>query len=101
MSRWATGFDTAWLQLERSTNRMVIHGVLFCDGPIEVEALRARIAQRWIATYPPLRQTPTWPLGPYGPARWIDDDPDLTRHVDTAALDAPGDDTALTATSAG
>ncbi|MEJ2869268.1 WS/DGAT domain-containing protein [Actinomycetospora sp. OC33-EN08] len=92
MDRWASGIDTAWLQLEQETNRMVVHGVLFCDGPLDLDALRARVQERWVAVYPGFRQRPTWPTGPIGPARWVDAPPDLTRHVTTMTLPAPGDD---------
>lgn len=95
MDRWASGIDTAWLQLEQPTNRMVVHGVLFCDGPVDVDAVRERVAQRWLPAYPGLRQRPTWSAGGLGPVRWVDDAPDLTVHVDTVALEAPGDDAAL------
>jgi diacylglycerol O-acyltransferase len=95
MDRWASGIDTAWLQLERETNRMVVHGLLFCDGPIDLDALRTRVAQRWVDVYPGLRQRPTWPTGPVGPARWVDSPPDLTTHISTMALEEPGDDAAL------
>ncbi|HEY2221735.1 WS/DGAT domain-containing protein [Actinomycetospora sp.] len=95
MDRWASGIDTAWLQLDRETNRMVVHGLLFCAGPVDLEALRERVAQRWVAVYPGLRQRPTWPAGPAGPARWVDAPPDLERHVTTMALPEPGDDAAL------
>ncbi|HSK61712.1 MAG TPA: wax ester/triacylglycerol synthase domain-containing protein [Actinomycetospora sp.] len=95
MDRWASGIDTAWLQLEQPTNRMVVHGVLFCDGPLDVEAIRDRVARRWVAVYPGLRQRPTWPAGGLGPVRWVDHEPDLTAHIGTVALEAPGDDAAL------
>ncbi|GAA4825986.1 wax ester/triacylglycerol synthase family O-acyltransferase [Actinomycetospora corticicola] len=95
MDRWASGIDTAWLQLEQETNRMVVHGLLFCDGPVDVEELRGRIRERWVDVYPGFRQRPTWPTGPIGPARWVDAPPDLTVHVTTMALPQPGDDHAL------
>ena len=95
MDRWASGIDTAWLQLEQPTNRMVVHGVLFCDGPVDVATVRERVAQRWVAVYPGFRQRPTWPAGGLGPVRWVDDEPDIAAHVDTVDLAAPGDDAAL------
>ncbi|MCD2185607.1 WS/DGAT domain-containing protein [Actinomycetospora soli] len=91
MDRWASGIDTAWLQLEQETNRMVVHGVLFCDGTVDLEELRTRVRERWVDVYPGFRQRPTWPTGPIGPARWVDAPPDLTVHVTTMALPAPGD----------
>jgi len=95
VDRWASGIDTAWLQLEQPTNRMVVHGVLFCDGPVDVGAIRDRVAERWVPAYSGLRQRPTWPAGGLGPVRWVDDEPDLARHIGTGALEAPGDDAAL------
>lgn len=95
MDRWASGIDTAWLQLEQETNRMIVHGILFCAAPVDVEVLRARVRERWVEVYPGLRQRPVWPTGHLGPARWVDADPDLDEHVRTVALEAPGDDATL------
>jgi WS/DGAT/MGAT family acyltransferase len=95
MDRWASGIDTAWLQLEQETNRMVVHGVLFCDGPVDLEALRARVQERWVEVYPGFRQRPTWPTGSLGLVRWVDAPPDLAAHITTMTLPAPGDDAAL------
>ena len=95
MDRWASGIDTAWLQLEQPTNRMAVHGILFCEGPVDIDVLRERVRERWVAAYPGLRQRPTWPAGQLGPARWVDDPPDLTEHVRVVELDPPGDDAAL------
>jgi WS/DGAT/MGAT family acyltransferase len=91
MDRWASGIDTAWFQLEQETNRMVVHGVLFCDGPVDLGALRARVQERWVDAYPGFRQRPTWPTGSVGLVRWVDAPPDLTAHVTTMALEEPGD----------
>jgi diacylglycerol O-acyltransferase / wax synthase len=95
MDRWASGIDTAWLQLEQETNRMIVHGILFCEGPVDVDVLRERVRERWVAAYPGLRQRPVWTTGKLGPARWTDADPDLDEHVRVVALEAPGDDATL------
>ena len=68
--RWASGIDTAWLQLEREDNSVVVHGVLWCDGHVDVGALRERVRERWLPSYPGLRQRPVWGPGLLGPARW-------------------------------
>ena len=95
MDRWASGIDTAWLQLEQETNRMVVHGILFCDGAIDLDLLRRRVRERWVEVYPGLRQRPVWSAGQLGPVRWVDAAPDITEHVRTVALEAPGDDATL------
>ena len=95
MERWASGIDTAWLQLERDDNRMIVHGILFCEGPVDVALLRDRVRDRWVAVYPGLRQRPVWSVGKLGPARWVDADPDLDEHVRVVALEEPGDDDVL------
>ncbi len=95
MDRWASGIDTAWLQLEQETNRMAVHGILFCEGPVDVDLLRTRVRERWVAAYPGLRQRPVWTTGLLGPARWVDAEPDLDEHVRVVALEAPGDDPTL------
>lgn len=95
MDRWASGIDTAWLQLEQETNRMAVLGILFCAGPVDVDVLRERVRERWVPAYPGLRQRPVWSPGMLGPARWVDTAPDLDEHVRTVALEAPGDDATL------
>ena len=93
--RTASGIDTAWLQRERPDNSVVVHGILWCDGEVDLELLRARVAERWIPHYPGLRQRPEWSDNGLGPVTWVDVEPDLTHHVRSEPLDAPGDDTAL------
>jgi diacylglycerol O-acyltransferase / wax synthase len=95
MDRWASGIDTAWLQLEQPSNRMIVHGILFCEGPVDTDVLRERVRERWVEAYPGLRQRPVWNAGLLGPARWVDVAPDLDEHVRTVPLEAPGDDATL------
>jgi len=95
MDRWASGIDTAWLQLEQDTNRMIVHGILFCEGPVDVAVLRERVRDRWVGVYPGLRQRPVWTVGKLGPAQWVDAHPDLDEHVRVVALEEPGDDATL------
>lgn len=95
MGRWASGIDSAWLQLGHETNRMVVHGVVVCTGDLDVDVLRRRVADRWVPRYPGLRQRPTWPSGPLGPARWVDAEPDLHEHVRLAPLERPVDEAGL------
>ena len=41
--------DTAWLRMERPTNRMMITGVLMFVAPLEAGAIRALLAERFLA----------------------------------------------------
>ena len=95
MDRWASAIDTAWLQLGTETNRMVVHGIVVVTGDLDLDVLRQRVADRWVAHYPGLRQRPTWPNGPLGPARWVDAAPDLAAHIRPAELEGPVDDAAV------
>jgi hypothetical protein len=41
--------DTAWLRMERPTNRMMITGVLMFSGPLDPERIKALLAERFLA----------------------------------------------------
>lgn len=78
--------DTAWLRMERPTNLMMITGVMMLDTPLELPALKALLAERWLA-YRRFRQKAVdTPAG----AWWEDDaDFDIDWHVRLTAL--PGE----------
>lgn len=80
--------DTAWLRMERPTNRMMITGVLMFDGPLEAARLRALLLERFLA-YRRFRQKPV--LGVNG-AHWeTDADFDIDWHLRVAALPGTAD----------
>jgi len=80
--------DTAWLRMERPTNRMMITGVLMFAGPLDPVAIKALLAERFLA-YRRFRQRPV--LGVNG-AHWeIDPDFDIDWHVRVAALPGAAD----------
>jgi diacylglycerol O-acyltransferase len=61
--------DTAWLRMDRSTNLMMIVGILIFEGPVDYERLRATIARR-LAPFRRFRQRVV--VDPSG-AYWEDD----------------------------
>ncbi len=70
MARTPLGsIDHAWLRMDRPDNPMMITGVLTFDEPIDVERLRATIAER-IVPFPRLTQRVRRPL--LGRATWED-----------------------------
>ncbi len=75
--------DTAWLRMERPSNRMMITGVLKFDGPLALVGLKAVLAERFLA-YHRFRQRPV--VAATG--CWWEADPafDLDWHVRAAAL---------------
>ncbi|RYD14320.1 MAG: wax ester/triacylglycerol synthase family O-acyltransferase [Lysobacteraceae bacterium] len=75
--------DTAWLRMERPTNRMMITGVLVLAGTLSHARLKALLAERFLA-YRRFRQKAV--VGVNG-AHWVEDeDFDLDWHVRVAAL---------------
>ncbi|MET0523804.1 MAG: wax ester/triacylglycerol synthase family O-acyltransferase [Nocardioides sp.] len=79
--------DAAWLRMDSPTNLMVVNSVLWFDGPVDEEALRAVLADRLVSRFRRFRQRVAEDHG-----TWWEDDPnfDLTRHIHSVALPAPG-----------
>jgi WS/DGAT/MGAT family acyltransferase len=80
--------DTAWLRMERPTNRMMITGVLILAGTLDRARLKALLAERFLA-FRRFRQKAV--VGVNG-AHWVvDDDFDLDWHVRATALPGAAD----------
>jgi len=79
--------DTTWLRMERSTNLMVIVGVLVLEGPVDIARLESTLAKRILAI-PRFRQrTEVRPTGFW----WSDDEHfDIARHVKRIRLPGAG-----------
>lgn len=76
--------DTAWLRMERSTNLMMITGVMMFDEPLQLDKLKRAVKQRFLA-YPRFRQKVVDSAA--GGAVWEEDaDFDLDWHVRLSAL---------------
>lgn len=82
--------DAAWLRMDRAENLMVITSVLWFDDEIDVERLRAVLAERLVDRFPRFAQRVV-DGGALGGVRW-EDDPgfDLGLHLHHVALPAPG-----------
>ncbi len=75
--------DTAWLRMEKSTNLMMITGVLMFDEPIDIDRLKRTIAERFLA----FRRFRQKAVDTAAGAFWENDpDFDLDWHVRLTAL---------------
>jgi WS/DGAT/MGAT family acyltransferase len=84
--------DTAWLRMDRATNRMAIVGVLMFDTPLDYARLRAAVEAHWLR-YPRFRMRPR--EDPAG--AWWEETPrfDLDRHLKRVTLPGRGGPEAL------
>ncbi|NOK38448.1 wax ester/triacylglycerol synthase family O-acyltransferase [Corallococcus exercitus] len=79
--------DSAWLQMEEPANLMMITAVLWFDGAMDLERLRAVMRERLVERYPRFRQRVV--PGPLGAQHW-EDAPDfnLNEHLSTLRVPA-------------
>jgi diacylglycerol O-acyltransferase len=84
--------DTAWLRMDRATNRMAIVGVLIFDTPLDYARLRTTLEGR-LLTYDRLRRYPV--EGSLG--AWWAETPhfDIAKHLRRTRLPGAGDAAAL------
>ncbi|RKI49475.1 wax ester/triacylglycerol synthase family O-acyltransferase, partial [Corallococcus sp. AB049A] len=74
--------DAAWLQMEEPANLMMITAVLWFDGAVDLERLRAVVHERLVERYPRFRQRVV--PGPLGTLSWEDaPDFELDEHLST------------------
>ena len=90
------GIDSMFLSLESPTNLFHVGAVAVLDpstappgAPPPHEALR-RVIESRLERLGPLRQRPVTVPGGLDHPRWVDDAPDLDRHLRRGALPAPG-----------
>lgn len=87
--------DTAWLQMDRPTNLMMIASFMIFDEPIDYERFLQTIERRLLA-FDRFRQRVVPPRTPFGNYSWeLDPHFDLRAHIHRAAVPAPGDKAAL------
>jgi diacylglycerol O-acyltransferase len=85
--------DTAWLRMEIPANLMMITGVIVLGAPVDCERLKATLQKR-VLPFDRFRQRIVRPA--LGKPYWQDDpDFDLSYHLRSATLPAPGDQAAL------
>ncbi|HSD43857.1 MAG TPA: wax ester/triacylglycerol synthase family O-acyltransferase [Burkholderiales bacterium] len=84
--------DTAWLRMDRPTNRMVIVGVLLFDQPVDYERLKATFEARF-ARFDRFRCRPVEDVT----GAWWEETPrfDLAKHVRRARVPGKGGPEAL------
>ncbi|RKH88397.1 wax ester/triacylglycerol synthase family O-acyltransferase [Corallococcus sp. AB045] len=78
--------DTAWLQMEEPANLMMITAVLWFDGAVDLERLRAVVRERLVERYPRFRQRVV--PGPLGAPHW-EDAPDFNVDEHLSTLRVP------------
>ncbi|WP_198950311.1 wax ester/triacylglycerol synthase family O-acyltransferase [Kineosporia sp. A_224] len=90
--------DAIWLHMDRPENLLVIDTLMWFEGTVRIDRLRAVVTERLLDRFPVFRMRPAEPLLPVGPPRWVDDPGfDLDRHLVVRRLAAPGGDAALRA----
>ena len=95
MKETMSNVDTAWLQMDRPTNLMMIAAFMAFDGPVDFERLLATVERR-LLQFDRFRQRIVPPRIPFGNYTW-ENDPffNIRAHVHRIALPAPGDKKAL------
>ena len=87
--------DTAWLQMDRPVNMMMIASFMAFDGPVNFERVVTTVERR-LLTFDRFRQKVIPPRIPFGNYTWeLDPQFDIRAHVHRIALPAPGDKKAL------
>ena len=88
--------DSAWLHMDRPTNLMVVHAVLWFDQPLDWGLVRALLDKRLVRQFQRFRQRVVEPPLPFDTPTW-EDDPRfrLESHLHRVALPAPGDEQML------
>jgi diacylglycerol O-acyltransferase len=95
-SRRMSNADAAWLHMDRPTNLMVVNGLMWLDGPLDLDRAREIVRERLVERFPRYSQRVVEPPFGLGMPRWRDDpDFDLDLHLHRVALPAPGDTAAL------
>jgi len=78
-----SGVDTAWLRMDRPSNRMMVLGVMILDAPVDYRRLRRTLEERF-ASIPRFRQYPHLNLSG---AWWQTDELfDIDRHLHRVRL---------------
>src|SRR5206468_2104592 len=83
------------------TNLMVVNGLMWFDGALDVDRAKAVVRERLVERFPRFRQRVCEPRLGLGAPSWQDHEAlDLDLHVHRLALPAPGDTAALQALAA-
>lgn len=89
--------DTAWLQMDRPVNIMMIASFMTFDEPLDFDRLITTVEQR-LLVFDRFKQRVIPPRIPFGNHTWeLDPHFDIRAHIHRVALPAPGDKKALQA----
>lgn len=87
--------DTAWLQMDRPVNLMMIAAFMTFEGPLDYDRVIATVERR-LLQFDRFRQRIVPPRTPFGSHTWeVDTHFDIRAHMHRIALPAPGDKEAL------
>jgi WS/DGAT/MGAT family acyltransferase len=88
--------DAAWLHMDRPTNLMVVHAVLWFDQPLDWSRVEEVLQRRLVDRFSRFRQRVVESPLPFSTPAW-EDDPRFTleSHVHRVALPPPGDQRTL------
>lgn len=87
--------DTAWLQMDRPTNLMMIAAFMAFDGSLDLDRLMTTVERR-LLTFDRFRRRAVEPRVPFGNYTWeLDPNFDIRAHIHHVALPAPGDKAAM------
>ncbi len=88
--------DAAWLHMDRPTNLMIVHAVLWFEEPLDWSRVEQILGSRLVGEFPRFRQRVVESRLPLDTPAW-EEDPAfaLEAHLHRVALPAPGDSLAL------
>jgi len=88
--------DRIWLNMDRPNNLKVIDRLIFLEGPVDWDRVRAVLHERLVRRFRVFGQRPVPAVVPWALPHW-EDDPDfsLERHLHRVRLPRPGNDAAL------
>lgn len=93
-----TKLDASWLHMDEPTNRMVINGFFRFASALDLERLKAALAQGF-APFARFRQRVADERSFLGRPRWIDDESfEIANHVERIQVPDPGDEAMQRAT---
>lgn len=96
MSTRMTPADAVWFLGETPENPMMISNIVWLDGRVDIDVLRARLTERVLDRHPVMRMRIVPSVVPGLLPRWVDDPAfDIDRHLTEVTLPEPGSHSVL------